>query len=178
MDNFFAAMEAVANNPTSQPERQVMLSEAETLANRFNYVDDRLSELAENMNEQMSVYVVDINRYAEDIAQLNQQIARLERTREARRTICLISVTEQSNRSLSWFASTRCNKTMAHKRLPDNRASVGKPAGCGNATNKFSASRQTGQCVSTYRGQAEAPQRSETPLWAVSSMPHSMYRQT
>ena len=80
MDNFFAAMEAVANNPTSQPERQVMLSEAETLANRFNYVDDRLSELAENMNEQMSVYVVDINQYAEDIAQLNQQIARLERT--------------------------------------------------------------------------------------------------
>jgi flagellar hook-associated protein 1 FlgK len=80
MDNFFAAMEAVANNPTSQPERQVMLSEAETLANRFNYVDARLSELAENMNEQMSVYVVDINQYAEDIAQLNQQIARLERT--------------------------------------------------------------------------------------------------
>lgn len=80
MDNFFAAMEAVANNPTSQPERQVMLSEAETLANRFNYVDDRLGELAENMNEQMSVYVVDINQYAEDIAQLNQQIARLERT--------------------------------------------------------------------------------------------------
>lgn len=80
MDNFFAAMEAVANNPTSQPERQVMLSEAETLANRFNYVDDRLSELAENMNEQMSVYVVDINQYAEDIAQLNQQIARLERS--------------------------------------------------------------------------------------------------
>lgn len=80
MDNFFAAMEAVANNPTSQPERQVMLSEAETLANRFNYVDDRLSELAENMNEQMSVFVVDINQYAEDIAQLNQQIARLART--------------------------------------------------------------------------------------------------
>ena len=80
MDQFFAAMEAVANSPTSQPERQVLLSEAGTLANRFNYVDARLSELAENTNEQMSVFVMDINQYTKDIAQLNQQIARLERT--------------------------------------------------------------------------------------------------
>ena len=99
MDNFFAAMEAVANNPTSQPERQVMLSEAETLANRFNYVDARLSELAENMNEQMSVYVVDINQYAEDIAQLNQQIRGSSGRLEARQMIYSINVTEQSNRS-------------------------------------------------------------------------------
>lgn len=80
MDKFFAAMEAVANSPTSQPERQVLLSEAGTLANRFNYVDARLSELAENTNEQMSVFVMDINQHTKDIAQLNQQIARLERT--------------------------------------------------------------------------------------------------
>ncbi|MEC8158564.1 MAG: flagellar hook-associated protein FlgK [Pseudomonadota bacterium] len=80
MDQFFAAMEAVADSPTSQPERQVLLSEAGTLANRFNYVDARLSELAENTNEQMSVFVMDINQYTKDIAQLNQQIARLERT--------------------------------------------------------------------------------------------------
>ena len=80
MDQFFATMEAVANSPTSQPERQVLLSEAGTLANRFNYVDARLSELAENTNEQMSVFVMDINQHTQDIAQLNQQIARLERT--------------------------------------------------------------------------------------------------
>lgn len=80
MDKFFASMEAVANSPSSQPERQVMLSEAQTLANRFNYVDARLSKLAENANEQMVVHVVDINHYTQDIAQLNQQIVRLERT--------------------------------------------------------------------------------------------------
>ena len=57
-----------------------MLSEAGTLANRFNYVDARLSELAENTNEQLSVFVMDINQHTQDIAQLNQQIARLERT--------------------------------------------------------------------------------------------------
>ncbi len=80
MDSFFAAMEAVASSPTSQPERQVMLSEAESLATRFNYVDTRLSELAENTNQQMGVFVADINQYTQGIARLNEQIARLERT--------------------------------------------------------------------------------------------------
>ncbi|EHQ58602.1 flagellar hook-associated protein FlgK [gamma proteobacterium HIMB55] len=79
MDQFFASMEAVANSPTSQPERQVMLSEAQTLANRFNYVDARLSELAEDMNQRMGVFVEDINRHLSDVAALNEQIKRLER---------------------------------------------------------------------------------------------------
>lgn len=80
MDQFFGSMEAVANSPTSQPERQVMLSEAQTMSTRFQYVDGRLSELAESLNEQMSIHVLDINQYSEDIAQLNVQISRLQRT--------------------------------------------------------------------------------------------------
>ena len=80
MDQFFASMDAVANSPTSQPERQVMLSEAQTLSSRFQYVDGRLRELAENLNEQMRVFALDINQYTSDINQLNQQISRLERT--------------------------------------------------------------------------------------------------
>ena len=80
MDGLFTAMEAVASSPTSQPERQVMLAEAQSLATRFNYVDSRLSELAENTNQQMAVFVADINQYTQGIARLNEQIARLERT--------------------------------------------------------------------------------------------------
>lgn len=79
MDQFFASMEAVANSPGSQPERQVMLSEAQTLTNRFNYVDARLSELAEDMNQRMGVFVEDVNRHLQDVAALNEQIKRLER---------------------------------------------------------------------------------------------------
>ena len=80
MDRLFAAMEAVASSPTSQPERQVMLAEAQSLATRFNKVDARLSDLAENTNQQMGVFVADINQYTQGIARLNEQIARLERT--------------------------------------------------------------------------------------------------
>ena len=78
MDDFFASMEAVANSPTSQPERQVMLSQAQTLASRFNYMDARLSELAEDLNQRMEIFAVDVNQLTSDIAQLNEQIRRLE----------------------------------------------------------------------------------------------------
>ena len=45
-----------------------MLSEAQTLTNRFNYVDARLSELAEDMNQRMGVFVEDVNRHLQDVA--------------------------------------------------------------------------------------------------------------
>ena len=75
INNFFAAMEAVAANPSSAPERRVMLSEAQRLAQRFNYADERLSDYAEELNTRMSNMADNINALASDIAQLNQTIA-------------------------------------------------------------------------------------------------------
>ena len=77
IDKFFAAMEAVAANPSSAPERQVMLSEAEMLAQRFNYVDTRLSEFAGELNTRMANMTDSINALAVDIAQLNESIVAL-----------------------------------------------------------------------------------------------------
>ena len=77
MNQFFAAMEAVAANPSSGPERQVMLSEAEKLTQRFNYVDTRLSEFAGELNTRMANMTDDINALAEQIAQLNESIVSL-----------------------------------------------------------------------------------------------------
>ena len=77
MNQFFAAMEAVAANPSSAPERQVMLSEAEKLAQRFNYVDSRLSEFAGGLNTRMANMTDDINALALDIAQLNESVVSL-----------------------------------------------------------------------------------------------------
>jgi len=77
IDKFFAAMEAVASNPSSAPERQVMLSEAEMLAQRFNYVDKRLSEFAGELNTRMANMTDNINALAVDIAQLNESIVAL-----------------------------------------------------------------------------------------------------
>ena len=77
MNKFFAAMEAVAANPSSAPERQVLLSEAQMLTQRFNYVDTRLSEFAGQLNTRMANMTDDINALATDIAQLNESIVAL-----------------------------------------------------------------------------------------------------
>ena len=75
INQFFVAMEAVASNPSSIPEREVLLSQAEVLTQRFNYVDTRLSEFAEELNTRMANMTDNINALAIDIAQLNESIA-------------------------------------------------------------------------------------------------------
>ncbi len=83
MNKFFAAMEAVAANPSALPERQVLLSQAEMLTQRFNYVDTRLSEFASELNTRMANMAGDINALASDIAQLNESIVSLNSERGA-----------------------------------------------------------------------------------------------
>ena len=74
MDSFFASAEAVSNSPTSLPERQVMLSEAETLVQRFQYVVGRVDDVATELNSRIDTSVSQINQLSENIAILNAEI--------------------------------------------------------------------------------------------------------
>ncbi len=76
MEEFFSATQAVADNPNSIPARQVMLSSAESLADRFHYIDQRLRDLNTRANKQLEVTVDEINSFAKNIAQLNLEISR------------------------------------------------------------------------------------------------------
>ena len=78
LDTFFAAMEAVSASPTSASERQVVIAEANTLVDRFHYLDNRLRDQAEELNARVETLQVDINLYAREIAQLNQSISRAQ----------------------------------------------------------------------------------------------------
>ena len=75
MDSFFTAAEAVSSSPTSLPERQVMLSEAETLVQRFQYVVGRVDDVATELNSRIDTSVAEINQLSENIAVLNREIA-------------------------------------------------------------------------------------------------------
>ena len=77
MDSFFASAEAVANSPTSLPERQVMLSNAETLVQRFDYIVGRVDDVTKEMNSQIAGAVSEINQLAGGIATLNEEIAKV-----------------------------------------------------------------------------------------------------
>ncbi|MEE4202571.1 MAG: flagellar hook-associated protein FlgK [Halieaceae bacterium] len=75
LGTFFASMEAVANSPTTLPERQVVLAEAQTLAERFQYFDTRLSEFQTELNVRIQAAAGDVSQFAESIAALNEQIS-------------------------------------------------------------------------------------------------------
>ncbi|NND44729.1 MAG: flagellar hook-associated protein FlgK [Xanthomonadales bacterium] len=71
---FFGAVQDVANNPGSLPERQVMLAEAQALADRFHYLDANFRNLDDEVNGRIEATVGEINALAEGIADLNRQI--------------------------------------------------------------------------------------------------------
>ncbi|MDP1707780.1 MAG: flagellar hook-associated protein FlgK [Gammaproteobacteria bacterium] len=74
LQEFFNAVQGVANNPASIPSRQVMLSSATALTDRFHYFDRRLSDLNNGINSQLATAVAEINSLAAGIAKLNSSI--------------------------------------------------------------------------------------------------------
>lgn len=74
MDSFFDSVQAVADDPTSIAARQVMLTEADTLASRFNTLDAQLTAANNQINLNIDSSVRDINSLAQGIANLNQAI--------------------------------------------------------------------------------------------------------
>jgi len=71
---FFGAVQDVANDPTSNTARQVLLSEAESLVDRFRFLDQRLGEQRDLVNGQIASTVDEINSLAEALARVNTDI--------------------------------------------------------------------------------------------------------
>lgn len=76
LQDYFNSVQDVASDPGAIPIRQAMLGEADGIANRFRTLDQRLGSLESEINDRLSLAVDDINRLAENIADLNDQIAR------------------------------------------------------------------------------------------------------
>ncbi|HUE91264.1 flagellar hook-associated protein FlgK [Pseudomonas sp.] len=75
LQKFFSALQTAAEDPANIPARQLVLSEAQGLAKRFNTVYDRISEQNEFINKQMSAVTDQVNRLAGSIARYNDAIA-------------------------------------------------------------------------------------------------------
>jgi len=75
LQNFFGAVNGVANTPESIPARQTMISNAQSLASSFQSLNQRLSDINSGVNSQIQTSVTSINSYAQQIAALNRNIA-------------------------------------------------------------------------------------------------------
>ena len=74
LQGFFDAVQDVADDPTSIPARQVMLTEADTLTNRFNTLDTQLDSYNEQVNLNLDNNVKEVNLLSKGIAELNSVI--------------------------------------------------------------------------------------------------------
>ncbi len=74
LTGFFDGVQAVAANPSSIPSRQSMLSAAQSLTARFQALDQRLSEIRDGVNSQITSETSSINTLASQIADINQRI--------------------------------------------------------------------------------------------------------
>ncbi|NML63163.1 flagellar hook-associated protein FlgK [Massilia sp. RP-1-19] len=76
LQNFFTGLHNLAANPSSTAARQAVLSNAESLASRFQSLDGRMQEIRDGVNAQVTTKVTLINSYASQIADLNEQIGK------------------------------------------------------------------------------------------------------
>lgn len=75
LNDLFGALEGVASDPASLPARQVLLGEAEVLAQRIQGLDRRLSDFGAEIGARLEAGVREINTLAANVASLNEQIS-------------------------------------------------------------------------------------------------------
>lgn len=76
IQEFFTSLNGVANAPESTPARQTMLGSAQFVVNRFQAIDQRLTDIANGLTTQITNSVTQINSYASQISLLNGNIKR------------------------------------------------------------------------------------------------------
>lgn len=75
LNSFFSAVQNGADDPTSIPARQLVLSEAENLADRFNSIYSRMQVIDSSVDDALQVAVEQVNALSANVAQLNLKIA-------------------------------------------------------------------------------------------------------
>lgn len=74
LQSFFRGVQDVAASPASAPSRQALLSNAQSLAARFQGLNQRFTEISNGINSQIVGSVTEINSLAQQIASLNHNI--------------------------------------------------------------------------------------------------------
>lgn len=101
MQRLFASLQTAAEDPANIPARQLVLSEAEGLAKRFNTVYDRLYEQNSFINKQFSAVTDQVNQLAASVARYNDAIA--VAAANGRQPNDLLDAREEAVRKLSTF---------------------------------------------------------------------------
>jgi flagellar hook-associated protein 1 FlgK len=74
LQSFAGAVQELANDPSSTSSRQALLSEARNLVSRFAMMDQRMTELSDEVSSRLTSTTAEINSLGAGIADINQKI--------------------------------------------------------------------------------------------------------
>jgi len=75
---FFASLQTAAATPSDVSARQLLVTSAQTLSNRFNSISSQLTQQSEGINSQLSTMSDQVNKLTSSIASLNNQISQVQ----------------------------------------------------------------------------------------------------
>lgn len=78
LQDFFSSLQTLSSNASDSSSRQAVLGKAEGLVNQFKVTDTYLTNLDSSVNTSVSATVDQVNNYAKQIANVNQQILKLK----------------------------------------------------------------------------------------------------
>ncbi|ROM84420.1 flagellar hook-associated protein FlgK [Pseudomonas brassicacearum] len=134
LTKFFASVQNVNAKPGDDASRQLLLSDAQALSNRFNSVASQLTAQNDNINGNLSNMVDQINSLATTISQLNKKISEVSNSGGAPND--LLDSRGEAIRQLSTFTGTQ---VVENGNSLDIYLGSGQPLVMGNITNTLQA---------------------------------------
>ncbi|MHA7925270.1 MAG: flagellar hook-associated protein FlgK [Marinobacter sp.] len=111
LNNFFASLQNAAEDPTSLPQRQLVLSEAQQVVNRFQALNQEFIQQRESIKTQMQQGVKDANTLLKSIAELNLAISESPGIAQGQMPNELLDKRDEKLRQLSELVSIKVTPT-------------------------------------------------------------------
>jgi len=137
MQEFFGALSAGADDPTSIPVRQLILSQAESLTDRFETVHGRLEQQSDTINQQLATLSAEVSSIASSLAKLNEAIVTASGRGQADKPNDLLDQRDEMVRQLSGLVAV--NVVNKEQNAVDVFIGNGQALVLGNRANTLSA---------------------------------------
>ncbi|VVQ27700.1 hypothetical protein PS943_00507 [Pseudomonas fluorescens] len=132
LTKFFASVQNVNAKPGDDASRQLLLSDAQALSNRFNSVSSQLNAQNANINGNLTNMADQVNKLATTVAQLNQKIAEISSSGGMPNE--LLDARNETVRQLSTFTGAQIVEREGNV---DIYLGSGQPLVMGNTVNKL-----------------------------------------
>jgi len=111
LNNFFASLQNAAEDPTSLPQRQLVLSEAQQVVNRFQALNQEFIQQRESIKTQTQQGVKDANTLLNSIAELNLAISESPGLAQGQMPNELLDKRDEKLRQLSELVNIKVSPT-------------------------------------------------------------------